>query len=85
MHLESLDAGPFKLVSVQKCLTAHCCLPHLAQEAGCEVHAAGKDPFDCQAALSNFFRAPYQEFMFHGIYGIHGIRDAHGMVLIICN
>eukprot|EP00435_Cladocopium_sp_Y103_P014735 s3102_g3.t1 len=28
------------------------------QEAGCEVHAAGKDPFDCEAALSNFFRAP---------------------------
>jgi len=27
------------------------------QEAGCEVHAAGKDPFDCDAALSNFFRA----------------------------
>ncbi|CAK9024587.1 Uncharacterized protein SCF082_LOCUS16696 [Durusdinium trenchii] len=26
------------------------------QEAGCEVHA-GKDPFDCNAALNNFFRA----------------------------
>jgi hypothetical protein len=28
------------------------------QEAGCEVHAAGtagKDPFDCEAALNNFF------------------------------
>ena len=35
----------------------------LVQEAGCEVHAAGKDPFDCEAALNNFFRAPYQEFM----------------------
>ena len=47
-------------------------LSHLVQEAGCEVHAAGKDPFDCEAALSNFFRAPDQEFMFHGIHGIHG-------------
>ena len=72
MHLESLDAGSFKLVCVQKCLS----MPHLAQEAGCEVHAAGKDPFDCQAALSNFFRAPYQEFMFHGIHGIHGRRGS---------
>ena len=27
------------------------------QEAGCQVHAAGKDPFDCNAALNNFFRA----------------------------
>lgn len=27
------------------------------QEVGCEVHAAGKDPFDCEAALNNFFRA----------------------------
>ena len=66
----------------------------LVQEAGCEVHAAGKDPFDCEAALNNFFRAPYQEFMFHGFYGIHGIhgirvmhviRGIHGIVLNICN
>ena len=27
------------------------------QEAGCEVHAVAKDPFDCNAALNNFFRA----------------------------
>eukprot|EP00435_Cladocopium_sp_Y103_P065540 s608_g27.t1 len=27
------------------------------QAAGCEVHAQGRDPFDCNAALSNFFRA----------------------------
>ena len=66
-------------------------MSHFVQEAGCEVHAAGKDPFDCEAALSNFFRAPYQELMFHGIHGIHGIhvihviRDIHGMVLGICN
>ena len=30
-----------------------------AQEAGCEVLAAGKDPFDCNAALNNFFRASW--------------------------
>ena len=62
--------------------------PRLFQEAGCHVHAGGHDPFDCEAALSNFFRAPYQELMFHGIHGIHGIhviRDIHGMVLGICN
>jgi len=27
------------------------------QEAGCKVHAVAKDPFDCNAALNNFFRA----------------------------
>ncbi|CAJ1422711.1 unnamed protein product [Effrenium voratum] len=27
------------------------------QEAGCSVHAAASDPFDCAAALNNFFRA----------------------------
>ncbi|CAK9025284.1 unnamed protein product [Durusdinium trenchii] len=27
------------------------------QDAGCQVHAVGKDPFDCNAALNNFFRA----------------------------
>ncbi|CAK9089133.1 Uncharacterized protein SCF082_LOCUS42070 [Durusdinium trenchii] len=27
------------------------------QDAGCEVQAAGRDPFDCNAALNNFFRA----------------------------
>lgn len=27
------------------------------QAAGCEVQASGKDPFDCNAALSNFYRA----------------------------
>eukprot|EP00435_Cladocopium_sp_Y103_P046743 s2143_g13.t1 len=32
-------------------------MSYFVQEAGCEVHAAGKDPFDCEAALSNFFRA----------------------------
>lgn len=28
------------------------------QDAGCQVHAVGKDPFDCNAALNNFFRVP---------------------------
>ena len=32
-----------------------------AQEAGCEVQAAGKDPFDCNAALNNFFRASWPQ------------------------
>ena len=27
------------------------------EEAGCSVHAAASDPFDCAAALNNFFRA----------------------------
>ena len=31
---------------------------HPTQDAGCEVHAVGSLPFDCDAALNNFFRAP---------------------------
>eukprot|EP00439_Symbiodinium_sp_Y106_P008632 s7398_g1.t1 len=27
------------------------------EEAGCEVHMSGSLPFDCNAALNNFFRA----------------------------
>ena len=29
------------------------------QEAGCQVHSGGHDPFDCNAALNNFFRASH--------------------------
>ena len=34
---------------------------HGMQEAGCEVHDAGSLPFDCNAALNNFFRAAWLE------------------------
>ena len=54
--------------------------PRLFQEAGCHVHAGGHDPFDCNAALNNFVRATYQEFMFHGICGIHGIHGIASML-----
>ena len=27
------------------------------QDAGCQVQTSGRDPFDCNAALNNFFRA----------------------------
>eukprot|EP00913_Durusdinium_trenchii_P003916 g3625.t1 len=33
------------------------CRSCTVQAAGCEVHAVAKDPYDCDAALNNFFRA----------------------------
>ena len=43
------------------CMSLHiqCIFPSSVhgQEAGCKVHAVAKDPFDCNAALNNFFRA----------------------------
>lgn len=50
------------------------------QEAGCEVHAVAKDPFDCNAALNNFFRALWCQKDPKGSEGIQksvGQSDLH--------
>ena len=36
-----------------------CMFVRLEQEAGCEVHMSGSLPFDCNAAINNFFRVAW--------------------------
>ena len=46
-HIQSTNL-PIFLLFKSSCL--------LQQDAGCQVHASGRDPFDCNAALNNFYR-----------------------------
>ncbi|CAK9113002.1 unnamed protein product, partial [Durusdinium trenchii] len=56
-HVFSGKGNACELAYSQIQVECDVCRSCTVQAAGCEVHAVAKDPYDCDAALNNFFRA----------------------------